>query len=60
MSTPKKKARMGRPPTPAKKKRRRFLSLRVTDAELKAVQAEAERQGVSVGELLMKPWRKED
>jgi len=60
MSTPKKKAKKrGRPPVPAKEKARRFLSLRVTDDQLKAIQAEAKRQGVTVSDLLLKPWRKE-
>jgi hypothetical protein len=53
----KKKVRMGRPPMPSTKRRARIIGVRVTVAELGALRAEAKRQGLSLTNLLLKPWR---
>lgn len=51
---------MGRPPKPPGEKFGAILSLKLTKAEKKRLQAEAKRLGISVSALLMRPWRKED
>lgn len=49
--------RMGRPPLSAKKKRSRGITVRMTPDEHERLQAEARKQGLTVSELLMRPWR---
>jgi hypothetical protein len=57
--TSKKKAsKMGRPPLPLALKRTEILSLKVTAVEKARLEQEAVRLGISVGALLMRPWRK--
>lgn len=53
-----KKARMGRPPFPKGTARSLHVTVRLTARELRRLRAEARRRGVSVSELLMRPWRK--
>ena len=58
MKNPKKK--MGRPPKPRAEKYSRIVCLKMTQAEYRALRAEAERLGISLGALLMRPWRGPD
>jgi len=59
MGTPsKQKTKMGRPPLPAEEKLGEQLNVRATRAERALLEAEAKRLGISVSELLMRPWRK--
>jgi|GEM_PF-2091345 len=51
------KTKMGRPPLPRGTQKAIRLSLRVTPAEVKLLQAEAKRRGITVSDLLMLPWR---
>lgn len=53
------KARMGRPPKAPEDRRSINASVRVTRAEYERLLAEAERQGVTLSGLLMRPWRRE-
>ena len=55
----KKKARMGRPPKPRDEVYSVNASVRMTQAEYARLKGEAKRQGATVSELLMRPWRKE-
>lgn len=50
--------RTGRPPLAKKNKRSRALYVQATRAEEKTIQAEADRLGISISRLLLKPWRK--
>ena len=59
MNTKRKRKRMGRPPLPAGMVKSVRLCIRTTPAEYKRLRAEARRQGTTVAELLMLPWRKE-
>ncbi len=52
------KTRMGRPPIDPEKRRCAFLNLRMTQAERAAIQAEADRLGITPTDVLMRPWRK--
>ena len=54
-----KKKKMGRPPKPATEKCGRLVCAKVTDAEFRALRAEAKRLGISLSALLMRPWREE-
>jgi hypothetical protein len=56
----KKKSKMGRPPVPAAKKRREQVSVAMTASELKRLEKIASAQGLSISELLMRPWRQEE
>ena len=49
--------RTGRPKVPRSVKRSCCVLLRVTRGELAALKAESRRSGVSVPEVLMRPWR---
>jgi len=51
------KKKMGRPPIPARKRRRIGLTVCVNEAEERMLEAEAARCGATVSELLMRPWR---
>ncbi len=55
----KKGKKMGRPPVPENKRRGEIITLRVTARERAQLKAEAKRKGVSVSDLLMRPWREE-
>jgi len=48
---------MGRPPLPSHLKRGIVLSIRITREERVRLEAEAEKAGLSLAELLMRPWR---
>ena len=48
---------MGRPPFPKGTARQEIISLRVSEKERVRLKAEAKRQGVSLSELIMRPWR---
>lgn len=52
------KARLGRPPLPPGTQKAIRLSVRVTPAEATKLQSEAKRLGITVSQLLMRPWRK--
>jgi predicted HicB family RNase H-like nuclease len=53
-----KRGKRGPAPWPADKKRGERIEVRVTPKEKRAIVAEARRRGISVGELLVSPWRK--
>ena len=59
VSMSKKRKKMGRPPLPENKRRGASITLRVTARERARLKAEAKRQGVSVSDVLMRPWREE-
>ena len=44
---------------PPDRRRSVIMTLRVTKGEYELLRSEAERRGMSVSELLMRPWRKE-
>ena len=48
---------MGRPPKPPDEKRSAQMCVRMTQAERKRLDAEAKRLGITVSDLLMRPWR---
>ena len=52
--------RMGRPPLPKGTARELHVTVRLNAQELRRLKDEAKRRGVSVSELLMKPWREGD
>jgi predicted HicB family RNase H-like nuclease len=51
-------AKMGRPPKPENKKKNARIDLRVTKTELRKLRAEARKRGISLTELLLRPWIK--
>ena len=53
----KKKAKMGRPPLPPEERKSAIVSVRLTKAELARLKALAREQGITVSELIMRPWR---
>jgi len=58
MSTKRKpKAKMGRPPLPPGTQKAIRLGVRATKAERKMLEAEAKKQGCTISDLLMRPWR---
>lgn len=56
MRKKKTKKRMGRPRLGALKKSE-IVRIRVTKAELERLRTTAAKEGITVPELLMKPWR---
>ena len=50
---------MGRPPKPPALKQSEMISVHVTPAERRRMEAEAARRGISLSALLASPWRKE-
>jgi len=48
---------MGRPRVAATKRRRIGLTVCVTEAEERMLEAEAAKRGLTISELLMRPWR---
>ena len=54
----KKRSRMGRPPLPEGTAKQVVLSIRVAALELQALKAEAKQRGISMGNLLLEPWRR--
>ena len=50
---------MGRPPKPPHEKRGQVLCIRVTAQERRHLDRDAKKLGLSLGELLMRPWREE-
>jgi len=52
------KKKMGRPSMGAKA-RREMLHIRVTATELEMLRGLAEREGISMGDLVMRPWRQQ-
>jgi len=57
MAQRKHKAKMGRPPLLPHLKRGMVLSIRITRGERARMEAEADKAGLSLAELLMRPWR---
>ena len=51
---------MGRPPLPKGTARELHVTVRLSAQELRRLKDEAKLRGVSVSELLMKPWREGD
>jgi len=51
------KTRMGRPPLPRGTQKAIRLSVRVTPAEAKMLRAAGKKQGITISDLLMEPWR---
>jgi len=58
MEARKGKARMGRPPKKPADRLSECIMVRVTKAERRRLQEEAERLGIPLAALLMLPWRK--
>ena len=52
-----KRAKMGRPPLPPGKRRGLHITVRLTEAEREKLDSEAARLGISISELVMRPWR---
>lgn len=48
---------MGRPPLPPEERKSVIVSVRLTKAELARLRALARRHGVTVSDLIMRPWR---
>ena len=48
---------MGRPPKPPAERRDAQVTVSLTKAELARLRREAREAGVTVSELLMRPWR---
>jgi hypothetical protein len=48
----------GRKPLVRGQYRNRMLRIRITEAEDRMLKAEGKRRGVTVSDLLMRPWRK--
>ena len=55
----KKKPRMGRPPLPPDERKSVHISVRLTRAELARLKTLAREHGMTVSELLIRPWREE-
>lgn len=55
-----KKVKMGRPLKPEEDKLVKQVNVRMTQVERERLNAECERQGISLSALLMKPWRTQD
>ena len=53
----KKKSRMGRPPLPPEERKSVHVSVRLAKAELARLKVLAREHGVTVSELIMRPWR---
>jgi len=51
------KTKMGRPPLPPGTQKALRLAVRVTPAEAAMLQAEASKHGMTVSDVLMRPWR---
>lgn len=49
--------RTGRPPKPPEDVRENYISLRVTKSERALLDKEAARLGVTITDLLLRPWR---
>ena len=54
------KKKMGRPPKPPAERCSERVTIRMTKAERKALEREAKRLGVSLADLLLRPWRNEE
>lgn len=50
-------AKMGRPPVKAED-RREVCAIRMTRKERATIMAEAHRAGITLSDVLMRPWRK--
>jgi len=55
----KKRSKMGRPPIPEELRKSKVVRVRMTEDEFRVLYDEARRQGVTISELLRRPWRKE-
>jgi hypothetical protein len=53
-----KKAKMGRPPLKAKDRRTSFVTLRLKPSERKDIRQDAETEGLSLSNYLLKCWQK--
>ena len=51
------KTKMGRPPLPRGTQKAIRLSVRVTEAERAMLESEAQKQGITISDLLMQVWR---
>ena len=56
----KRKKRMGRPRMAQSERRLAQWCVRMTQAERKVLEAEAKMRGLTVSDLLMRPWRKKE
>jgi hypothetical protein len=52
-----KRSRMGRPPKPPAERYSEQANIRMTRAERARLDAEASRLGLTLSQLLMRPWR---
>jgi len=53
------KRRMGRPPKPPADKYTEQVNVRMTASERELIEVQAQKQGVSLSAVLMRPWREE-
>ena len=51
--------RPGPKPKPAAEKMSAFVGIKMTQAERRRLEAEAKRLGITLSQLLMKPWRRD-
>lgn len=54
-----KKRPVGRPSIPARQRRSYLVNVRITPDERKKFELIAKREGITLSEVLMKPWRGE-
>ena len=50
---------MGRPPKPPADKYTEQVNVRMTASERELIEVQAQKQGVSLSAVLMRPWREE-
>ena len=51
---------MGRPPKPPAEKRGQRVLVSMTQAELQELTTEAKKHGMTISQILMRPWREEE
>ena len=53
------KRRTGRPPKTSSRRQSKKVTIYMTPAELKRLETQATKEGVSLSALIMRPWREE-
>ena len=53
------KRRTGRPPKTPSRRQSKKVTIYMTPAELKRLETQATKEGVSLSALIMRPWREE-
>jgi len=59
MKESKSKKRMGRPPLPSRAKRSARINVRLRPDELRALKAQAARDGITMSDVLLTAWRRD-